>query len=135
MTDPIAYNADGGAVEAALEALPDVDDVSVSGPAGGPYDITYLGVHANHNLYQIYAYGDALEGRDNDFEVYDFSVGLYGDGARHPEGAAVHYLHRLLAANTAGAVVVGVADVVSGPVPGASGVGQETADRAGAAAV
>lgn len=40
-TAPIAYNAAAATVQAALNALPSVDSVTVTGAAGGPYTVTF----------------------------------------------------------------------------------------------
>ncbi|HFB97894.1 MAG TPA: hypothetical protein ENJ62_02025 [Bryobacterales bacterium] len=39
-TAPIVYNAPSSVVESALEALPSIDDVTVTGSAGGPRTVT-----------------------------------------------------------------------------------------------
>jgi hypothetical protein len=54
-TAAIAYNASAGTVETALEALTGIDNVTVSGSAGGPYTITFGGTQANTNVGQIAA--------------------------------------------------------------------------------
>jgi RHS repeat-associated protein len=43
---PLDQDATAGAVETALEALQAVDNVTVSGSAGGPWTITFVGTHA-----------------------------------------------------------------------------------------
>jgi YD repeat-containing protein len=50
VTDPIAYNASAGTVEAELESLGTVDNVTVTGAAGGPWTVTFVGTHAGVNV-------------------------------------------------------------------------------------
>jgi RHS repeat-associated protein len=50
VTDPIAYNASAGTVETALESLDTVDNVTVTGAAGGPWTVTFVGTHAGVNV-------------------------------------------------------------------------------------
>jgi hypothetical protein len=52
-TAAIAYNASAATVESALEALQAVDQVTVTGNAGGPWTITFAGTHADTNVQQI----------------------------------------------------------------------------------
>lgn len=54
-TGSILYNADGTAVQTALEALSNiaVGDVSVSGAAGGPWDITFTGEYKYRDMAQV----------------------------------------------------------------------------------
>ncbi|MEX0714117.1 MAG: hypothetical protein WD278_17395, partial [Pirellulales bacterium] len=52
-TGSIAYNAAASAVESALEALTNIDNVSVSGNAGGPYTVTFQPPQAGINLPQM----------------------------------------------------------------------------------
>jgi RHS repeat-associated protein len=56
-TAAIAYNASAATVESSLEALQAVDQVTVTGNAGGPWTITFAGTHADTNVQQIQ--GDA----------------------------------------------------------------------------
>jgi YD repeat-containing protein len=49
-TAAIAFNAAAAAVETALEALAGIDNVAVSGSAGGPWTITFLGSLAGQNV-------------------------------------------------------------------------------------
>ncbi len=49
-TATIAYNAAAGTVETALEALSGIDNVAVSGNAGGPWTITFQGSLAGQNV-------------------------------------------------------------------------------------
>jgi hypothetical protein len=51
-TGAIAYNATAAAVQAALEALPNVEvgDVAVTGNAGGPYSLTFAGNFAGQDV-------------------------------------------------------------------------------------
>jgi RHS repeat-associated protein len=53
VTDLIAYNATAGTVEAALEALDTVDNVTVTGTAGGPWTVTFIGTHSGVNVPSI----------------------------------------------------------------------------------
>ena len=46
-TGTIAYNAAAATVEAAIEALSNVDDVDVTGSAGGPWDVEFKGDYLN----------------------------------------------------------------------------------------
>ena len=48
-TAPIVYNAPSSVVESALEALPSIDDVTVTGNAGGPWTVTFVGAHSGKN--------------------------------------------------------------------------------------
>jgi len=50
VTAPLAYNATAAQVETALEALTSVDNVTVTGNAGGPWTVTYGGTQANTNV-------------------------------------------------------------------------------------
>jgi hypothetical protein len=66
-TEPIAYNASAGTVEAALEALPNIapGDVAVSGGPGdasgtAPYAIAFGGALAGQDVEQIFADGSGL---------------------------------------------------------------------------
>jgi RHS repeat-associated protein len=52
-TAPIAYNASAATVETALESLNSVDNVNVTGSAGGPWTITFAGSHAGYNVSTI----------------------------------------------------------------------------------
>ncbi len=56
-TAAIAYNAAASAVQAALEALPNITagDVTVTGSAGGPYTITFGGAYTGASVAQITA--------------------------------------------------------------------------------
>jgi YD repeat-containing protein len=49
----IAYNATAADVESALEALNAVDNVTVTGNAGGPWTVTFVGTHSNINVPQM----------------------------------------------------------------------------------
>jgi RHS repeat-associated protein len=53
ITAPLAYNATAGQVEAALEALASVDNVTVTGNAGGPWTVTYGGTQANTDVARL----------------------------------------------------------------------------------
>lgn len=63
-TSAIAYNASAAAVQAALEALASIGagNVSVSGAAGGPYTVTFVGALANTNVAQLTATGSLTGG-------------------------------------------------------------------------
>ena len=63
-TGPIAYNATAAAVQAALEALSNIapGDVLVTGAAGGPYTVTFLGAHSGTDTAQMTASGSGLTG-------------------------------------------------------------------------
>lgn len=61
-TAGIAYNAAASAVESAFEALSSVDDVTVTGSAGGPWTIEFVGTHAYSNVGDITASGAGLTG-------------------------------------------------------------------------
>ena len=56
-TAPLAYNASAATVESSLEALTSVDNVTVTGSAGGPWTVTFAGTHADTNVATIQ--GDA----------------------------------------------------------------------------
>lgn len=66
-TAAIAYNADGAAVEAALEALPNLApaDVGVAGAAGGPWTVTFTGAAAASDVPQLTADASGLTGGTN----------------------------------------------------------------------
>jgi RHS repeat-associated protein len=49
----IAYNTTAADVESALEALNAVDNVTVTGNAGGPWTVTFVGTHSNINVPQM----------------------------------------------------------------------------------
>lgn len=53
-TDPIAFNADGATLDAALAAAGLVD-VTVSGPAGGPYTVTFVDSLAATNIAGLFS--------------------------------------------------------------------------------
>ncbi len=50
VTASLAYNASASQVEAALEALGSVDDVTVTGNAGGPWTVTFGGSQSGTNV-------------------------------------------------------------------------------------
>jgi len=52
-SQPIAYNASSSTVETALEELNIVDNVTVSGSAGGPWTVTFVGDHSGLNVSQM----------------------------------------------------------------------------------
>ena len=56
-TAPLDYDATNSEVESALEALTSVDNVNVTGSAGGPWTVTFAGTHADTNVATIQ--GDA----------------------------------------------------------------------------
>jgi len=53
VTAPLAYNATAAQVETALEALTSVDNVTVTGNAGGPWTVTFGGAQANMNVARL----------------------------------------------------------------------------------
>lgn len=59
-TAPLAYNASASTVESTLEALQAINDVTVTGSAGGPWTVTFGGAHAGLNVPQIQADGSTL---------------------------------------------------------------------------
>jgi hypothetical protein len=63
-TAAIAYNATAAAVQSALEALSNIapGDVIVTGAAGGPYTVTFVGVNAGTDVAQMTASGAGLTG-------------------------------------------------------------------------
>ena len=50
VTTPLAYNATAAQVDAALDALASVDNVTVTGNAGGPWTVTFGGSQAGTNV-------------------------------------------------------------------------------------
>ncbi len=50
VTASLAYNASASQVEAALEALGSVDNVTVTGNAGGPWTVTFGGSQSGTNV-------------------------------------------------------------------------------------
>ena len=50
VTTPLAYNATAAQVDAALDALNSVDNVTVTGNAGGPWTVTFGGSQAGLNV-------------------------------------------------------------------------------------
>ena len=56
-TSSIAYNASAGTVQTALEGLANIDpgDVTVTGSAGGPWLVTFVGKYAGTNVVQMTA--------------------------------------------------------------------------------
>jgi hypothetical protein len=63
-TAAIAYNASAATVEAALEALSTIGqgNVQVTGAAGGPYTVEFVGELANENVAALTASGAGLTG-------------------------------------------------------------------------
>jgi hypothetical protein len=63
-TSAIAYNAAAATVEAALEALSTIGqgNVQVTGNAGGPYTVEFVGQLANQNVAAMTADGSSLTG-------------------------------------------------------------------------
>ena len=53
VTAPLASNATAAQVESALEALNSVDNVTVTGNAGGPWTVTFGGTHSNTNVSRL----------------------------------------------------------------------------------
>lgn len=73
-TAAIAYNASAGTVETALENLSTIDDIAVSGSAGGPYAVTFQGTHAGTNVAVLTPDFSALTGSNLErtlFWAYD----------------------------------------------------------------
>lgn len=61
-TAGLAFNASAATVEAALDGLSNVDDVTVTGANGGPYTVTFGGTQAGTNVAQMTASGASLTG-------------------------------------------------------------------------
>jgi len=63
-TAAIAYNATAAAVQTALQALSSIGagNVAVTGNAGGPYSVTFIGTLANTDVAQMTASGAGLTG-------------------------------------------------------------------------
>lgn len=63
-TAAIAYNATAAAVQTALEALSNIapGDITVTGNAGGPYTVTWGGVHLGDDVAALTASGASLTG-------------------------------------------------------------------------
>lgn len=63
-TSGIAYNASAATVATALKALSNIgdDDVSVSGDAGGPYTVSFIGALADTDVAALTASGASLTG-------------------------------------------------------------------------
>ena len=53
VTAPLASSATAAQVESALEALNSVDNVTVTGNAGGPWTVTFGGTHSNTNVSRL----------------------------------------------------------------------------------
>jgi YD repeat-containing protein len=50
VTAPLATSATAAQVESALEALPSLDNVAVTGSGGGPWTVTFQGAQSNTNV-------------------------------------------------------------------------------------
>ena len=61
-TAPIAFPINNGALDAALEALPSVDLVTVAGNGNNPRTITFGGTHINQDVPQLIVNGAGLTG-------------------------------------------------------------------------
>lgn len=61
-TDTINYNAAAATVKSKLEALSNIDEVGVTGSAGGPYTVTFKGDLADKNVAQMTADATLLTG-------------------------------------------------------------------------
>lgn len=70
----IAYDAAASAVESALEALATVDDVEVTGNAGGPWTVKFVGTHLGTNPAQMTGDGGSLSGAGIDIAVTQTSA-------------------------------------------------------------
>jgi len=53
VTAPIAFNASAATVESALEALAGIDNVTVTGSAGGPWTVSFGGTQSGVNVPQL----------------------------------------------------------------------------------
>lgn len=79
-TAAIAHNASAATVQAALEALDSIgeDNVSVSGSAGGPWTVTFVGALAGENVGAITLTDNDLTGGST--PSVSISVGVAGAG-------------------------------------------------------
>jgi NHL repeat len=77
VTAPLAFDASSASLQAALETLGNLDsgDISVSGPAGGPWDIEFIGQQADADIAQVEIENSTLTGPGT------FAVATVQDGA------------------------------------------------------
>ena len=68
-TAGIAYNAAASAVESALELLSTINDVVVTGNAGGPWDVEFQGTQAETDVAEMTGSGASLTGGSLTVEV------------------------------------------------------------------
>ena len=70
-TAAIAYNATAAAVASALKALSNIgdNDVTVTGPAGGPWVVTFVGALAETDVAQMTGNGGSLTGTYNEIQL------------------------------------------------------------------
>lgn len=70
-TDPIAYNASAATIKTELEALSniEVDDITVTGDAGGPWEIEFIGNLAGTDVELIKADSTSLVGGTNEVQT------------------------------------------------------------------
>ncbi len=128
-TAGIAYNANGAAVQTALEALPNLapGDVSVSGGPGPgtPYVVTFTGARAGVNVPQMTASAASLTGGSS--PAVDVTTGTAG-GTESPagEGTAAGFLFNTtkVPANGAdvGAPLLWRGSIKTSRLPAASGL-------------
>ncbi|EAQ81658.1 hypothetical protein [Blastopirellula marina] len=64
-TSALSYVAGAAAIESALEALSNIDAVSVTGPSGGPWAVEFQGSLAATNVVLMTGDGDNLTGDDS----------------------------------------------------------------------
>lgn len=89
-TTPLAFNATAAAVQAALVALSNIGpaDVQVTGNAGGPYTVTFVGALANAPQPVLVATGAALTGTTPTVAVAHTATGSTATfGSVAPKGA------------------------------------------------
>lgn len=68
-TGVIAYNAAASAVETALEALSNIDDVTVTGSAGGPWDVEFKGLYLNTDVALMTGDGSSITKASSGYSV------------------------------------------------------------------
>jgi hypothetical protein len=68
-TGALTYDESAADVETALEALSNIDAVTVSGPDGGPWLIVFLGTNAATDVLQMTGDGSSLSGADVSISV------------------------------------------------------------------
>lgn len=84
-TDALAYNATAATVQTKLRALSTIGtgNVNVTGSAGGPYTVTFVGALANSNVSELVVDGDSLTGGETDSPAVEVTT--------NPEGASATY--------------------------------------------